>query len=94
MSMAAASFRLRLYIALGAPNSVAAEANLRGILQRLGELNAEIEIVDVLKDPIRALDDRILVSPTLVRLSPEPGVVLIGNLSDADIVEKMLKRPA
>jgi hypothetical protein len=73
---------------------VAAEANLRGILQRLGELNAEIEIVDVLKDPIRALDDRILVSPTLVRLSPEPGVVLIGNLSDADIVEKMLKRPA
>jgi circadian clock protein KaiB len=92
--MVGASFRLRLYVAVGAPNSVAAEANLRDILQRLGEINAEIEIVDVLTDPIRALDDRIMVSPTLVRLSPEPGVVLIGNLSDGEMVEKMLKRPA
>jgi circadian clock protein KaiB len=87
-----ASFQLRLYVALGAPNSVAAEANLRAVLGRLGETDADIEIVDVLANPCRALADRVTISPTLVRLSPDPGVVLIGDLSNLNLVEKMLKR--
>ncbi len=91
--MLAAAFRLCLYVALGAPNSVAAQSNLRNVLRRLGENNVDLEIIDVVANPQRALADRILVSPTLVRLSPDPCVVLIGNLSDLDLVEKLLKRP-
>jgi KaiB domain len=91
--MMAASFQLRLYVALGAPNSVAAESNLRTVLGRLGETDADIEIVDVLANPCRALADRVTISPTLIRFSPDPGVVMIGNLSNLDLVEKMLNRP-
>jgi len=90
--MLVALFRLRLYVAEGAPNSVAAEANLRAVLERLGEVDADIEIVDVLANPERALADRVMVSPTLVRLAPDPSVTLIGNLSNVDLVEKLLKR--
>jgi circadian clock protein KaiB len=93
MTMLAVSFRLCLYVARGAPNSVAAQSNLQHVLRRLGEDNVDLEVVDVVTDPQRALADRILVSPTLVRLSPDPCVVLIGNLSDLDLVEKLLKRP-
>jgi circadian clock protein KaiB len=88
-----ASFQLRLYVAFGAPNSVAAESNLRAVLGRLGETDADIEIVDVLAHPCRALADQVTISPTLIRLSPDPSVVMIGDLSNLDLVEKMLKRP-
>ena len=84
--------KLRLYVALGAPNSIAAEANLHTVLRRLGESHADVEIVDVLANPDRALEAQITVSPTLVRLAPDPSVVLIGNLSNFDLVEKLLKR--
>jgi hypothetical protein len=88
-----ASYQLRLCVALGAPNSVAAESNLRVVLSRLGETDADVDIVDVLASPCRALADRVTISPTLMRLSPDPGVVMIGDLSNLDLVEKMLKRP-
>jgi circadian clock protein KaiB len=87
-----ASLRLRLYVAQGGPNSVAAESNLRAVLGRLGETDADVEIVDVVANPGRALADQVTISPTLIRLSPDPGVVMIGNLSDLDLVERMLKR--
>ncbi len=90
--MMTASLRLRLYVAKGGPNSVAAESNLRAVLDRLGETDADVEIVDVVANPGRALADHVTISPTLIRLSPDPGVVMIGDLSDLDLVERMLKR--
>jgi hypothetical protein len=47
----------------------------------------------VLANPARALADMVTISPTLLRLSPDPGVVMIGDLSNLDLVETMLKRP-
>ncbi len=42
----------------------------------------EIEIVDILKEPKRALSDGIIVSPTLLKLSPAPIARVIGDLSN------------
>ena len=42
-------------------------------------------MIDILKDPLRALDDRILVTPTLIRLAA-PSRRIIGDLSDHDQV--------
>ena len=74
--------KLRLYIAGDAPNSVAAVANLRAVCSQHFEARHEIEIVDLLDQPARALADGVIVTPTLLKLSPLPAQRLIGSLSD------------
>jgi circadian clock protein KaiB len=78
----ATALRLRLYIAGNAPNSVRAIANLKAFCANTLFDGHEIEIVDLLKDPSRALADGIVVTPTLLKLSPAPALRVIGNLSD------------
>jgi circadian clock protein KaiB len=76
------ALKLRLYIAGNAPNSVRAIDNLRAFCaDRLFD-GHELEIVDLLKEPSRALADGIIVTPTLLKLSPLPALRVIGNLSD------------
>jgi circadian clock protein KaiB len=38
--------------------------------------------VDLLQEPLRALSEGILFTPTLVRLSPLPARKIVGDLSD------------
>lgn len=86
-----ASLQLRLYVAGGAPNSLTARANLATLAAALG--HPGLEIVDVLDDPVRALTDGILVTPTLVKIAPSPVCRIIGNLSDARRVLALLGGP-
>ncbi len=73
---------LRLYVAGRAPNSVKAIANLEAICRQHFSDGFELEIVDVCEHPRRALDDGVLVTPSLAKLSPSPKSNVIGNLSD------------
>jgi circadian clock protein KaiB len=75
------ALKLRLYVAGGAPNSLRALANLNAVCAAL-KRPVEVEVVDVLDTPIRALDDGIVLTPTLVRLAPLPAVRMVGDLSD------------
>jgi circadian clock protein KaiB len=74
--------RVRLYIAGDAPNSIAAVANLRATLARHAGHAIEVETIDVLRDPLRALQDAVLVTPMLVRSEPLPERRILGNLHD------------
>ncbi|HEY0465744.1 MAG TPA: circadian clock KaiB family protein [Polyangiaceae bacterium] len=74
--------RVRLYVAGGAPNSLAAAANLRSALAEFPMYSADIELIDVLSDPERALRDGILVTPMLVKCEPPPERRVLGNLRD------------
>jgi circadian clock protein KaiB len=80
------TLRLRLYVAGNSPNSVRAIANAKAICDLHFAGAYDIEIVDLLDDPRRALDDAIIVTPTLLRLLPLPVLRLIGNLSDTSQV--------
>lgn len=81
---------LRLYVAGDGPNSGAARANLRRILAPFDAAMYSLEIVDCLRQPMRALQDGILVTPTLVRIAPAPEQTIIGSLSDtARVVEAL-----
>jgi circadian clock protein KaiB len=82
--------QLRLYIAGQAQNSLMAIANLNKILVQWPEADCNVEIVDVLTDPRRALADRVLVTPVLIRVSPQPELRLIGNLSETEKVAQTL----
>jgi circadian clock protein KaiB len=79
---------LRLYVAGEAPNSAAAIRNL-AILFPGGKASGqpvEIEIVDLLREPLRGLLDGVVLSPTLVRLAPPPVRRVVGNLSNHEAV--------
>jgi circadian clock protein KaiB len=73
---------LRLYVAGHAPNSLRAIANARMICDEHFAAAHELEIVDLLEDPRRALADGIIVTPTLLKVMPLPVQRVIGNLSD------------
>lgn len=77
---------LRLYVAGHAPNSQRAIANARAICEQHFASAHEIEIIDMLEHPQRALDDRIIVTPTLLRVAPLPTRRMIGTLGDTDQV--------
>lgn len=79
-----------LYIANGAPNSLQAVANLAAICKDLPARSFELEIVDVLSDPQRALADGVLVTPSLNKLSPSPTARIVGNLNDRPTVLRTL----
>lgn len=77
---------LRLYVADNLPNSDRALANLREICQEfLGNGEWQLEVVDVFAEPMRALEDQVLVTPTLLKLTP-PIVRISGDLSQRETV--------
>ncbi len=78
--------RLRLYVAGNAPNSVRAVANVRAICDEHFAAGHDLEIVDLLEHPMKALADGIIVTPTLIKLLPTPVLRLIGTLSDTNQV--------
>ena len=87
------AYAFRLYFAGGAPNSVRAVANLYAICRKHFPESHRIELIDVLNDPMRALADAILVTPTVVKLSPAPELQIIGNLSEEEEVLRALGLP-
>jgi circadian clock protein KaiB len=74
-------FKFRLYVAGNALNSTQALSNLRALCGTHLQGCHEIEVVDVFRDPKRALDDRVFMTPTLVRLVPAPSLRIVGTLN-------------
>jgi circadian clock protein KaiB len=79
-------YKFRLYVAGEAPNSTRAQANLGALCRAHLPDRHEIEVVDVFREPRRALADGIFMTPTLVRLAPGPERRIVGTLSQADVV--------
>lgn len=80
----------RLYVADDAPNSAQAISNLRHFCLAHLPHRHEIEVVDVLKHPRRGLADGIILTPTLIRLTPLPVLRIIGTLSNTRILRESL----
>jgi len=77
---------MRLYISGNAPNSVRAIANLEAICREHLKDGYKLEIVDVFEQPVRALADGVLFTPSLAKVSPAPVANVVGNLSDKSSV--------
>jgi circadian clock protein KaiB len=82
---------LRLYVAGSAPNSIRAIANATAICDQHFAARHALEIVDLLVEPQRALADGIIVTPTLLKVSPSPVQRVIGNLDDIEQVVRTLE---
>jgi len=79
-------FKFRLYVAGEGPNSTQAIANLKALCHEHLPEQHEIEIVDVLREPKRALTDSVSLTPMLVKLAPAPIRKIVGNLSHREPV--------
>ena len=82
--------RLRLYVAGHTQNSALASANLAAICEAHAAGRHQIEVVDVLLDPLRALADGVLMTPMLIKLGPGPVRKIVGTLSQTGIVVQVL----
>ncbi len=75
-------YRLRLYVAGRTGRSQAAFDNLQRACDAHLAGHYEIEVVDLLQNPMSAATDQIVATPTLLRRLPEPPRRIIGTLSD------------
>jgi PAS domain-containing protein len=73
VSRRAKKFKFRLYVAGDAQNSAQAVTNLTALCRAYLRNRHDIEVVNVFREPKRALADGILMTPTLVKLSPTPA---------------------
>ena len=77
---------LTLYVTGTSPRTKIAIDNLNRICKSDLDGRYELEIVDVLENPQRAEDEKILATPTLIKQLPPPLRRVIGDLSDKDKV--------
>lgn len=87
------AYSFRLYIVGRSARSLAAETNLRRLCNaRLGD-DYDIDVVDLAEQPELAGQVHIMAAPMVVRLTPEPLVQVVGDLSDLDLAAAHLGLP-
>lgn len=73
--------RIVAYIAGPSPTGRRTVDVLREMTDHLPDVVLDLDVVDVLENPDRAELDRILATPTVIRINPLPRVRLVGDLS-------------
>ncbi|SCZ52521.1 circadian clock KaiB family protein [Thiohalomonas denitrificans] len=82
--------RLRLYILSNTAPSEAALANLNAVAETHRVRHFELEVIDVRDEPLRALNEGALMVPTLIIITDKGQRELFGDLSDTDLLLKVL----
>ncbi|PZD74401.1 Circadian clock protein KaiB [Acaryochloris thomasi RCC1774] len=86
MSPPRKTYVLKLYVAGNTPNSIRALRTLNNILEQEFQGVYALKVIDVLKNPQLAEEDKILATPTLSKVLPPPVRKIIGDLSDRERV--------
>ena len=86
MSPLKKTYVLKLYVAGNTPNSIRALKTLNTILEEELKGVYALKVIDVLKNPQLAEEDKILATPTLAKILPPPVRKIIGDLSDREKV--------
>lgn len=85
---------LRLYVDRRDLRSTATEAVVRALADRLtGQLQVDVEVVDLRQAGAQAEIDGVLAAPTVLRLAPEPVVRVIGGLRNPADLARALQLP-
>lgn len=79
--------RLRLYVTGATSLSLRAMANIESICRdHLKDLNPDLQIIDLYRNPSSARANQIFAAPTLIKEFPLPCCRIIGDLSKKDRV--------
>lgn len=79
-------YGLKLYVSGSNPRSELALRNLERICREELDGNYSLEVIDILQEPQRAEDERVLATPLLIKNLPPPLRRIIGDLSDTEKV--------
>jgi len=79
-------YLLKLFVTGRTPRSELAIENLRRICEEEFSNEYELIVVDILKRPQLAEDEKILATPTVVKELPPPIRRIIGDLSEKEKV--------
>ena len=77
-----AKLLLKLYVTGQTANSERAIGNLKQILEEQLKGLYTLKVIDVLKNPQLAEEDKILATPALIKALPLPLRKIIGDLAD------------
>ncbi|MDT7946052.1 circadian clock protein KaiB [Synechococcus sp. O70.2] len=80
------AYVLKLYVAGNTPSSLRALNTLQEILEKEFGGVYSLKVIDVLKSPQLAEEDKILATPTLTKVLPPPVRKIIGDLSNREKV--------
>ena len=81
---------LRLYVSGMSPKSVEAIENIRRLCNGYPSEAYQLEIIDIYQHPEMAIQEHVVFSPSLVKISPLPKKVLIGTLYNTERVRNLL----
>lgn len=81
------TLQLLLYVAGDAPSSRTARQFLEDCV---GPASPNLEVVDVLRDPARALDARLLATPTLIVTDGDTTHRFVGDLAERQDLKRLL----
>lgn len=82
--------RMRLFVAGDEPNSRMTRATLQKICKQYLQGRYRLEVVDVLEDFKAALEEKVLVAPTLVIYESSSQIRVVGSVSDPLRLLKLL----
>ncbi len=91
MTTRAEKYRFRLYVTGNAHNSLQAITNLSQLCKLHLADRHDIEIVDLAREPERALSDAVYLTPTLIKLAPEPQTQVVGSLNNMSLLLDVLE---
>ena len=83
-------FKFRLFVAGDTQNSAQALAYLTALCRAYLPNRHDIEVVDVLREPKRAIAENIFLTPTVVKLGPSPMRKIVGTLNQTQAVLQAL----
>jgi circadian clock protein KaiB len=83
---------LQLYITSGTSNSELALQYLHDVMQSLDDDRYVLEVIDLRKEPLRALQDGIVAAPTLQLNHGTFTSRITGNLSQTSQLKSFLSR--
>ena len=78
--------KIRLYVIGKTPRSVKAIEDLKTILEDEFKDQYSLEVLDIFENPGLAEEDKILATPTVIKLLPLPIRKIVGDLSDREKV--------
>jgi circadian clock protein KaiB len=82
MAASDGTYVLRLFVAGERAQSLEARKNIEQICEGHLQGRCELTVFDVCKDFMAAQDHGVLLTPTLLLLSPLPRVTIVGSLND------------
>ena len=79
-------FVIELYITGNSLRSDKAIQSIRKICETMIKEEVKIDIIDVLDNPEKAEQEKVMATPTLIKRIPPPVRRLVGDLSDVEKV--------